>query len=565
MVSGMRDVQRQSSGMGSQLKTMGKVAVAAGGAAGLGILVATLHTGVQEMSDAAKVGAQTDAVLKSTGESAHVSAKHVADLAGSLLAKSGVDDEAIQSGENLLLTFTKIQNQAGKGNKIFDRATTTMLDMSVALGQDTKASAIQLGKALNDPIKGVTALQRVGVSFTESQKAQIKALVESGDTLGAQKLILRELNKEFGGSAKAAGKTLPGQINILRESFNNLAGELVQKLVPTIQKVTKLFVEHPALLKAVVFGVLALSAAFVALNAVFMVTAIVTAPISIWFIAIPAIILAVVAAAFILWRNWDKIMRALKAGAQAVFSWLKSNWPLLLGILTGPLGLAVVLVIRNWDKIKQATTQAWNAIKGAVGSVLSVIRDRVGTFLSWFGTAWNGAKAVLQKVAGWFDIPRDAATAAVRAIKGAFSGLVADLSNIVGGIAHVAGRIASAIKAPVNAVIRGWNALALTFPKVELPSVNIPHVGKIGGQSFGGWRFPFPQIAQLARGGIVTSPTLAVVGERGPEAVLPLGGAGGPTFHVRVFLGDTELRDLVRIEAVAVDNATAAALMGGLA
>jgi phage-related minor tail protein len=65
-----------------------------------------------------------------------------------------------------------------------------MTDMSVALGTDASGSAIQLGKALNDPIKGVAALQKVGVSFTESQKEQIKTLVETGDTLGAQKIIL---------------------------------------------------------------------------------------------------------------------------------------------------------------------------------------------------------------------------------------------------------------------------------------------------------------------------------------------------------------------------------------
>jgi hypothetical protein len=65
-----------------------------------------------------------------------------------------------------------------------------MTDMSVALGQDMSSSAIQLGKALNDPIKGVSALQRVGVSFTASQKEQIKTLVQSGRTMDAQKLIL---------------------------------------------------------------------------------------------------------------------------------------------------------------------------------------------------------------------------------------------------------------------------------------------------------------------------------------------------------------------------------------
>jgi hypothetical protein len=75
-----------------------------------------------------------------------------------------------------------------------------------------KKSAMQLGKALNDPIKGITALTRVGVSFTEGRRRDQGAMVKSGDTMGAQKLILHELNKEFGGSAEAAGKTLPGQL-----------------------------------------------------------------------------------------------------------------------------------------------------------------------------------------------------------------------------------------------------------------------------------------------------------------------------------------------------------------
>src|SRR5262245_40276940 len=99
-----------------------------------------------------------------------------------------------------------------------------------------KSSAIQLGKALNDPVKGVTALQRVGVSFTKGQKDQIKALVDSGRTMDAQKLILKELNKEFGGSAEAAGKPVPGQNSILKERFNNFSGDLVAKTIPILQK-----------------------------------------------------------------------------------------------------------------------------------------------------------------------------------------------------------------------------------------------------------------------------------------------------------------------------------------
>ena len=116
--------------------------------------------------------------------------------------------------------------------------------MSVALGTDVKGAAMQLGKALNDPAKGLAKLQRSGVTFTDAQKEQVKALQASGKTLEAQKIILAEVNKEFGGSAEAAGKTLPGQIAIMRESFNNFAGMLVAKLIPILQTTIAWLREH---------------------------------------------------------------------------------------------------------------------------------------------------------------------------------------------------------------------------------------------------------------------------------------------------------------------------------
>ena len=119
-----------------------------------------------------------------------MTAGHVDTLATALMKKSGVDDEAIASGENLLLTFTNIRNEAGKGNDIFDQTTQAALDMSVAMGTDVKTSAMQLGKALNDPVKGMTRLQKVGVTFTDAQKEQVAAMQKTDDRIGAKKNIL---------------------------------------------------------------------------------------------------------------------------------------------------------------------------------------------------------------------------------------------------------------------------------------------------------------------------------------------------------------------------------------
>jgi hypothetical protein len=223
----------------SGLRKFGKMAALVGGAAALGGLVATLKIGIDEFMGAQKVLAQTGAVLKSTGGAANVTSKQIGTMSESLMKLSGVDDEAIQSGQNLLLTFTKIRNETGAGNKIFDQATVAMLDLSVAMGTSLSSSAILVGKALNDPVKGVGALSKAGVQFTASQKDTIKALVDSGNVIGAQKMILKELEVQFAGSAKAAGQTLPGQLNILKQTFSNTAAELVTVFIPYLSRATR--------------------------------------------------------------------------------------------------------------------------------------------------------------------------------------------------------------------------------------------------------------------------------------------------------------------------------------
>ena len=159
-----------------------------------------------------------------------MTAKQVDALAASLSKVAGIDDEVIQAGENVLLTFTSVRNQVGLGNDVFNQATSAALDMSAALGTDLQGSIIQLGKALNDPIQGMTALRRVGVSFTEQQKEQIKALQESGDLLGAQKIVLGEVQREFGGAAAANATAL----DRLHVAVGNLEESLGTALLPAI-------------------------------------------------------------------------------------------------------------------------------------------------------------------------------------------------------------------------------------------------------------------------------------------------------------------------------------------
>jgi hypothetical protein len=198
-----------------------------------------------ELADAQRVTAQTNAVLRSTGGIAGVTGRQVDNLAKALLRKSGVDDEAIKSGENLLLTFTNVRNVIGDGNDVFDQATKAALDLSVAMGEDLQSSIVRVGKALQDPVKGATALRRVGVLLTQQQQAQIKSLVRQNDVLGAQRIILRELRTEFGGSAAALGATPVGKVNLLRETFSNFSADVVagtqSGVVPLVDRLQEWF------------------------------------------------------------------------------------------------------------------------------------------------------------------------------------------------------------------------------------------------------------------------------------------------------------------------------------
>jgi phage-related protein len=195
--------------------------------------------GALDMQAATRV---TEQVIKTTGGAAGVTAQHVDELSTKLSNLSGVDDDVIHSADNLLLTFTAVQNKAGEGNNIFDRATGSVLDMATAFHEDANSAAIQLGKALNDPIAGATALRRVGVQLTEQQQDQIKTFMKSGNVLGAQKIILDELAKETGGAAAAAADPWK-RFTVVVE---NLQKEIGAKLLPYLTPlVTKLANELP--------------------------------------------------------------------------------------------------------------------------------------------------------------------------------------------------------------------------------------------------------------------------------------------------------------------------------
>lgn len=244
--AGLREAGLAAKEGGSGVKGFLGNVLGIGGAIG-GVMLATQAFGflrdkvseaVQAGMQANQVAAQTVAGLKSTHDASGQTTESIDALSTRIMQMTGIDDDAVHSAANMLLTFTNI----GKG--VFPQATQAVADLATKMANGAVPSAmqmqqasIQLGKALGDPTKGYTALQRVGVTFTAQQVEQIKQMQKAGNIAGAQKVILAEMNKEFGGSAQAAGRA-NGGIAILRAEMENTTQTIGQALIPVVNQLT---------------------------------------------------------------------------------------------------------------------------------------------------------------------------------------------------------------------------------------------------------------------------------------------------------------------------------------
>jgi hypothetical protein len=220
---------------GSLFKLAGAFGVAFGGAQ----VVSFMRGSIDLFREQEKAVAQVEAGLKSTGNQAGFTAKELQKMASDLQKQTIFgDEEILKDATAQLLTFTNISGEQ------FDRTQQAALDLATRLDGDLKSASIQLGKALNDPVANLSALSRSGIQFSESQKAVIKDLTESGRLAEAQTLILDELNKQYGGSAKAAAEAdggiqqLKNAIGDAREEFGKY---ILEALRPTIKSLKEFF------------------------------------------------------------------------------------------------------------------------------------------------------------------------------------------------------------------------------------------------------------------------------------------------------------------------------------
>ena len=221
---------------GTQIGTGIKRGVAIGVTA-LGVLGSQVVAGIRSLSDLEQQQAQTNAAIKSTGGVAGVTAAEVGRLSEKYEALNAtIGDETIREAQNLLLTFTNVRKEA------FEPALEAALDLNQRLGRgpDGLANTMRVvGRALNDPAKGLAQLTRLGVTFTDQQQDQIKTLLRQNDTLGAQRVILDELEKRFGGSFAAAGDTGAAALAAVADAGEDLQRALALGVYPALGKVAR--------------------------------------------------------------------------------------------------------------------------------------------------------------------------------------------------------------------------------------------------------------------------------------------------------------------------------------
>lgn len=443
-------------------------------------------TALKMAADAEAGQTQLATVVDSMSASTWTSVEALNAHAKALAEVTAVDDDTVNSFQALLLTFGNVKDAVGEGNDVFTQATALGLDMAQALGVDADSAAMQLGKALNDPIKGVTALTRAGVSFTQQQKDQIRTLQESGDMLGAQKIILGELEKQFGGSAAAFATTAKGDMAQAMNALGETAESFGRILLPVLADVTE-FLQRvaakmegmsPAGKKMVVIGA-AIAAAIGPLLFIFGSLATVIGAVSAPVLAVVAGIGLLVGGLVYAYQN-SETFRAAVDRLRAIIA----------------------------DKILPVLRQLWEwalpHIKAGFKIVGDVIGWMINTALDNFGVMIEAIRVVI----GWGQKLVDG----FRAAKQAFDTL------------GFWGVLKEGFRAALNWIIGKWNNFKLTLGGGSILGVDIPSI-----------TLNTPNIPTLHEGGMFRAPRpggegLALLQDR--ERVIPAGQSGSVVVNV---------------------------------
>lgn len=440
---------------------------------------------------------QVQSALASMGDAAQRTLPQLQAQAEALMRLSTFDDDDILKKVTAnLLTFGNVSGD------VFDRAQLAAVNLSARLGQDLQSSAIQLGKALNDPVKGITALSRVGVSFTEQQREQIKAMVAAGDTAGAQGIILGELEKQYGGAAKALRDATPGiESQQAWADFQETIGKVALQVIPPLNEALSTllgwFNNLSPRTQTFVVGAAAVAAALGP------ITLGVGGLISAFGILLPAI--GPIAAAL------GTVATVITAGViPALSSLIVALSPVLVPLAAVAAGVgAVYLAWKNWDKIEPIVRNMYNAVKTWVLDKLNAV--------------WNGVKAGIDTVKNAFFNLYDAVVGHSY-IPDMVEGIKVEMDKLpnvmVAPVADATEEAAKNFEHMAKGILGSLQGLAYNIKNggvLDILSSVLDVFTTLGGAGVFGAKMKTRIDGARAFGGPVTGGKTYLVGERGPE------------------------------------------------
>lgn len=192
--------------------TLAGVAATGLGAAIAGV-TAIMSGAMSVYSEVERRQAKTEALLRATGHSAGFAGFELDSMARSVALATLASTDDIREAQDILLTFRSVRG------KVFEETIKLSQDLAVVIGGSAKSAALQLGKALEDPVTGMTALTRTGVTFTQAEKDLVKELVNANRTLEAQELILKKVKNQVGGAGEGEAGGLAGAIDTLGQRW----------------------------------------------------------------------------------------------------------------------------------------------------------------------------------------------------------------------------------------------------------------------------------------------------------------------------------------------------------
>jgi hypothetical protein len=376
---GIDQSQNKVTTMGDKIKKFGKVAAVALAAAGAAA-IAFGAKAIQAGEAAATSNARIDQINKSMGlfgDSTDSVTASLVDYANTVARSTGIDQNAIKATQAKLLTFKEIAKTADQLGGNFERATKAAIDLGAAGFGTAETNAVQLGKALNDPIKGITALTRSGVTFTESEKARIKVLVESNKVSEAQNMILAAIETQVGGTAEATSNAT----DRIKVGLSQVTETIGLALLPAFEMVTAFLLDKvfPAF-QAYVLPIVKELSAFIQEN---------FAPLlqNVFIPIVKALLQAWTTVANSVKRNEEELKPLLNL-FKAVFEFVKVYLaPLLINVLGKALQLVAGVVstlISLFSNLVGIINAAVNAIK-AVASAGKAIGGAIGGALGFGG------------------------------------------------------------------------------------------------------------------------------------------------------------------------------------